>query len=148
MGHYDNISRALIGGLEFKASSLPSPRAQWEIAYALTASRTVSDVSSYDGRQTPNTPLHELNLFFSNRLPLWPAWRYRLQLEYAQGAYYDRANLLPVAERVQLNGGLEYHSSRWKLNLSVNNLGDRVNEAFNGFPGAGRTYQLSLALDF
>jgi iron complex outermembrane receptor protein len=148
VGHYDNISRAFIAGLEFKASSLPSARAQWEVAYALTGSTTRSEISSYDGRQTPNTPLHELNLFFSDRLPWLAAVRYRFHLEYTQGAYYDRANLLPVTERIQLDSGLEYRSSDWKLNLSVNNLGNRVNEAFNGFPGPGRTYQLSLSVDF
>ncbi len=147
IGRYDNISRAWIAGLEWEIAGRGAAGNDWSLAYALTGSRSESPVSYYDGKQVPNTPLHKLNLYFAHRFVAWPRLRGFLRLEATDGAWYDRSNLLPVKNCRQLDVGVEYRGSGWQLDLQIRNLGDQVIEAFNGFPGPGRSWQLSLRLD-
>ena len=148
IGRYENVNRADIGGLELRASRKTPGRLQWELSYSLTESRVASGISSYDGKRVPNTPRQVLDLYLGGRFPRWPAWRYRARYHFEEGAFYDRANLLPTARQNQLDAGLEWLNERWKLTFWVRNLTDRAREAFNGFPGPGRSWQLSVSLDF
>ncbi len=148
IGHYENVNDAAIGGFELRASHKAPGRLQWELSWSLTESIVSSEISSYDGKRVPNTPLQIFDLYLGDRFSRWPAWRYRARYHFEEGAYYDRANLLPTADRKQLDAGIEWLNTRWKLSFWIRNLSDRVHQAFNGFPGPGRSFQLSLALEF
>ena len=146
IGHYENIGDSTVAGIELSLRGAGPGGLDWSLAYSLNASRIDSDISAYDGGRLPNTPLQTLQLDLGGCLGSDCRWRYWYRNSQARDAWYDSANLLPVADRHLQDIGIDYRRDRWTLGLAINNLGDQSREEFNGFPGPGRSWKATFNL--
>jgi iron complex outermembrane receptor protein len=105
--------------------------------------RSINKAESLDGKQLPG----EARLTTYARLQYYSnPWRIWFDTDSSHERYYDQANLLAAGDQWLQNAGLEWHGQRWLASASVNNLGNRNVEDFNGFPRPGRAFQFTLTL--
>jgi len=62
---------------------------------------------------------------------------------YANGLYYDSANLLPAPTKKEHNLGVTFLMEKFTITAEVKNIGNDHYEDFNGFPTPGRSYWLT-----
>ncbi len=146
IGRYENIGASRVAGVELSWRGNRPDGFDWGLAWSLTGSRIDSDISAYDGGMLPNTPQQTLDLDLGGCLDATCRWRYWYRYHHARDAWYDSANLLPVADSNIQDIGIDYRRERWSLRLAINNLSDETREEFNGFPGPGRTWKASFNL--
>lgn len=131
-------------------------RAGWQVltAYTLQDSRVRQSLSALApaGAMMPHVPRHNLAVW--NRWTLDTHWSMAMGLSGRSGMYASTDNTVRLPGYARWDAALFYApSSRWRVQLNVENLFDRGYFAFahnnsNITPGAPRTLRLSTYLSF
>jgi iron complex outermembrane receptor protein len=143
IGRSINAGKARVLGLELGN--------EWHFSKALSArlnmtvqdARSINKAESLDGKQLPGEA--RLTTYARLQYHINP-WRIWFDTNSSHERYYDQANLLAAGDQWLQNAGLEWHGQRWLASATVNNLGNRNVEDFNGFPRPGRAFQFTLTL--
>ena len=145
IGKSTNISGARIQGVEINAAAefLDLFRARVNITRQDPVNE--SQIKAFDGKRLPG---RFENAFFG-RIEARHAG-VTLYCEYAKetGMYYDTANLLPAADKEEVNAGLSWLHGAWLIQVEGRNLSDAMVEDFNGFPLPGRSFYASVKYAF
>ena len=145
IGRSENLSHAQVGGIEMQLG--------WQTHFGLDinanaswqTSNTQSDYSAFDQQQVPNLPSHQFNLDLKQTLGNWSPFYH---FGFIEGAFYDRANLLPIKTKRLHDLGLGYSFSHGTITAEAKNLLDENYEDFNGYPTPGRHYSLKATFNF
>lgn len=145
IGKSVNISGALIQGVEGGAvvEFFDFFRGVMNVTYQDTENQ--SEVGAFDGKRLPGQFEYSLLGRLETRFA-----GFTLYGEYIRetGLYYDRANLLPAADKDEVNAGIGWSSGPWLLQFEARNLADEQYEDFNGFPLPGRSFYMSVKYTF
>jgi iron complex outermembrane receptor protein len=145
IGQSANISGALIRGVEFSGTAEFLDHFRAVANYTRQDPRNQSEIEAFDGMQLPgrfiNSFLGRLEVRFGG---------ITLYGEYVaeNGTYYDTANLLPAADKNELNAGVSWTLGSWMIWLEGKNLTDEHYEDFNGFALPGRSFLASVKYAF
>ena len=145
IGKSVNVPGALIQGIEASAVAEFFDYFRAVVNYTYQDPKNESDVKAFKEKQLPgrleNSLLGRLEARHSG---------FTLFGEYVleTGMYYDTANLLPAADKKELNVGIAWAQGPWMLKLEGKNLNDALYEDFNGFPLPGRSFYASLKYTF
>lgn len=145
VGEAVNVSEARVQGLElgFGVSLLDWLRLSGNATFQRPENR--SEEAAFDGQRLPG------RFDRSWRIRAETDWRdFTLFGEYAvqEDMFYDTANLLPAADREEVNVGLDWDWRDLTLSLEGRNLQDNQYEDFNGFPLPGRAVYLTARYRF
>lgn len=137
----ENQAQATILGSELQFKLTHPQGTQLTAGGAWQTSYLQSDYSAYQQSQLPNFPTQQANIQLQQPIQ---NWQVQYQLHYEAGAYYDRANLLPIATTRLHNVSVQYQGQHWQTTLQATNLLNQHIESFNGYPAPGRSYMLTL----
>jgi iron complex outermembrane receptor protein len=145
IGKSVNISGALIQGVEFGAVAEFLDRFRGVVNFTYQDPQNRSEVGAFDGKRLPG----QFEYSWLGRLETRFAG-FTLYGEYVRetGLYYDTANLLPAADKDEINAGIGWSRGPWLLRLEAKNLADEQYEDFNGFPLPGRSFYASVKYTF
>ena len=147
VGKSENVSGALTRGIE--AGAIVEFLHHFRVIVNLTHQdpENRSDIRAFDGKRLPGRfedALHQ---------------RARVEARHAgftvyaetvkeSGMYYDTPNLLPAADKEEINAGLAWAAGPWQFQIEGRNLSDKRYEDFNGFPLPGRSVYASVKYTF
>ena len=145
VGVPENISNAVIRGLEFTLKLLPSKRHTISANASLTDSLNESDIGSFNGKRLPGYYRQSLSLRYAYSLQRWV---FSMEADIKRDMFYDRSNLLPGDDVNLLNLGLRYLHQRSTVDFRVNNLLDENIRYFRNRPTPGRNLSLTYSYLF
>jgi len=145
IGKSVNMSGALIRGVEFSGTVEFLDRFRAVANFTHQDPKNESDINAFDGKRLPGR--------FENSLLGRLEARYAGVTVYGEyvmetGMYYDAANLLPAADKKEVNAGISWAFGSWMFWLEGKNLADERYEDFNGFPLPGRSFFASIKYTF
>jgi outer membrane cobalamin receptor len=145
VGRSENVSGALIQGIETSAVAEFLNLFRAIANYTYQDAKNESDNGAFYGKQLPGLFKHS----FLGRLEARYAG-FTLFGEYLveTDKYYDAANLLPAADKKELNAGISWAKGPWVLQLEGKNIADKQYEDFNGYPLPGRSIYASVKYTF
>jgi len=141
IGKADNISEAVIKGVEARVSIEVFDHFSILGQYTWQDTENESPLKSFDGNQLPGK--------FKDSWLVRTEFNWqslKLYAEYINESdmYYDTANLLDAPTKTEVNCGLSYIWDNWRLSIEADNLDDEKYEDFRGYPLPGRSYFVSL----
>ncbi|MFP4533150.1 MAG: TonB-dependent receptor [Desulfobacterales bacterium] len=141
IGKAENISEAVINGVEARASIEFLEFFRMLGQYTWQDTENHSPVRAFDGNQLPGEFEHS---WLGRAEFNWQ--NLKLYAEYINESdmYYDTANMLEASTKREVNCGLSYLWRNWRMSLEANNLGDEQYEDFNGYPLPGRSFFASI----
>ncbi len=145
VGKSENVSEARIVGIETEGSVFLDTwlRVSGNLTWQDTQNR--SAIGAFDGKQLAG----QFRWSGMGRVEVLKApVRWYAEYRYANGMYYDTANLLPAKARRELNTGLTIDRGRYAMQLDVTHVTDAAYEAFNGYPVPGRAFFVSIRYRF
>jgi len=145
IGRSVNISKALIQGIEAKASLDISKYFRMIFNATWQDPENQSQVTAFDGKNLPGR-------FEKSYLARGEA-RYKgikLYLEYVrdEDMYYDTANLRKADDKNEINAGISFVYSNWLFSVEGKNLNDDLYEDFNSYPLPGRSFYTTIKYEF
>lgn len=145
IGKSVNMSGALIRGVELSGTAEFLDRFRAVANFTHQDPKNESDINAFDGKRLPGR--------FENSLLGRLEARYAGVTVYGEyvmetGLYYDAANLLPAADKKEVNAGISWAVGSWMFRLEGKNLADEWYEDFNGFPLPGRSFYASVKYTF
>ncbi len=145
IGKSVNISGALIQGVEAGATAEFLDHFRGVLTVTYQDPENQSEVGAFDGKRLPG----QFKYSYLGRLETRVAG-FTLYGEYIRetGLYYDTANLLPAADKDEINAGIGWSRGPWLLRFEARNLADEQYEDFNGFPLPGRSFYGSVKYTF
>jgi outer membrane cobalamin receptor len=145
VGKAENVSGALIQGVEADASIEFFDYFRAIFNYTYQDPENESDIDAFDGKQIPgifkNSILGRLEVRYSGFTVFG-------EYLYESDKYYDTANLLPAEDKREVNAGVSWFHGPWVLQLEGKNLADNQYEDFNGYPLPGRSFFASVKYTF
>lgn len=141
IGRATNLESARLLGLELSSQLKTRQQTELSLNYTQTHSLTQDNYSAFDQKKLANIPPKKLSINLSQGLKKWRGYYEYL---YAEGSFYDRANLLPIANTHLHNLGISYQQRRWLASFEVKNLLDTNHQDFNGYPKPGKSFHLKL----
>jgi len=142
VGRYENLGESRIAGLELQGQFETAGPLEWTLAASTNRNIVNSDLSAFDRKQIPNIARQQQSLLLNG--PWWGGWRAFYRMQRQQGVFYDRANLLPRADESRHDLGIRYQWDKGHWLFKINNVKDQASEAFNGYPGPGRSWAFEI----
>lgn len=145
IGKSVNISGALIQGVEAGATVEFMDYFSAVMNFTYQDPENQSDIGAFDGKRLPgqfeNSFLGRLEARFAG---------FTVYGEYIRetGMYYDTTNLLPAADKDEINAGIGWSTGSWLFQIEGKNLADELYEDFNGYPLPGRSFYASVKYAF
>ncbi len=140
-----NIPGALIQGVEVGATAEFLHHFRAVVNLTRQDPKNQSEIKAFDGKRLPG----RFESSFLGRIEA----RYAGITVYGEyiketGMFYDTANLLPAADKKEVNAGISWTYGTWLIRLEGKNLENASYEDFNGYPMPGRSFFASVKYTF
>lgn len=145
IGVSENLSNAVINGIEFQLKLYPSY--QWQVNFNMTLldSKTESGISNFDDNSLPGQygQVYSLYAGYKKR-----GWRIGLQQDYRKDMYFERGNDHKGQDIYTADLSVMKSWSGNSLELQILNITDERYVQFNSRPLPGISYLLTYQYNF
>jgi iron complex outermembrane receptor protein len=145
IGRPVNVPGALIQGVETNAIAEFWTHFRASMNYTYQDGKNESGSDFFDGNQLAGIFKHSL---LGRLEATYSGVTLYGEYIFESGKYYDSANLLPAADKRELNLGLSWVYGPWIFQLEGKNMADEAYEDFNGYPMPGRSFYASVKYTF
>lgn len=147
-GRAQNTQRARIYGVELESTLEFGQKTHLSISGTWLETEDRSQVRGSRGRQLPGRARWQAFARLQHQIASHPRCLLFHEFEFAASQYYDSSNLLKAPTTRLHHSGISLQLKSLMLALEARNWLDQTHAQFNGFPRPGRSWQLSLHLDF
>ena len=145
---HTNVGRANVMGAEVSTRGAWGPHLVVEGGWAWLRGRDEGDNSTYTGNVLPMRPAarwHVAGLWRNVRITSALRGGVRVAARWQAGTFADRANLVIIPAREQVDTSLYLRSGAWRATVRLDNALDRPRFDKVGLPLPGRTWMVNLA---
>ena len=140
IGVPENISDAVVQGVEMTFKLLPTKRQTITANVSLIDSINDSDVVAFQDKKLPGYYQKSFVLRYAYSLE---QWLYSFEADIKRDVFYDRANLLKGDDVNLLNAGMRYLFKQSNIDFRINNLLDENIQYFRNRPTPGLNVSLT-----
>jgi len=152
VGAYENVSDAVLNGLEFETKLTISPALSINLQANIIDSQTSATIKAFNNKKLPG--IYHQQFSFSLNYQFTPEWKIHLRSAVDRDLYFNRANIFESmngqagkpAQRRLTDIQLGFTSGVYSLNLSMNNLFDQQYQDLANRPAQGRSIQFKISI--
>jgi vitamin B12 transporter len=152
VGAYENVSDAVLNGLEFETKLAISAVLSINVQANIIDSQTSATIKAFNNKKLPGIYHQQYSLSLNYQFT--PKWKIHLRNAVDKDLYFNRANIFEStnghagkpAQRHITDIQLGYKTGVYRLNLSINNLFDQQYQDLANRPAQGRSIQFKLSI--
>jgi vitamin B12 transporter len=152
VGAYENVSDAVLNGLEFETKLAISAVLSINVQANIIDSQTSATIKAFNNKKLPGIYHQQYSLSLNYQFT--PKWKIHLRNAVDKDLYFNRANIFEStnghagkpAQRHTTDIQLGYKTGVYRLNLSINNLFDQQYQDLANRPAQGRSIQFKLSI--
>jgi vitamin B12 transporter len=152
VGAYENVSDAVLNGLEFETKLAISAVLSINVQANIIDSQTSATIKAFNNKKLPGIYHQQYSLSLNYQFT--PKWKIHLRSAVDKDLYFNRANIFEStngqagkpAQRHITDIQLGYKTGVYRLNLSINNLFDQQYQDLANRPAQGRSIQFKLSI--